>query len=176
MATSLSGIQFALAMRALLTDTVQGASVQAQGESALVYNFENGTTSSKANRWIQNTDRALTSGNSEDLDLYDLAGFDATTDLVGTTVTFADIVGLVIRNQSSSAGNLAVGGKGDSTAWTSLLANNSDILTILPGAAIALCVSSDPGYAVVDTTNHILKMAASGGDVTYDIWILGRNA
>ena len=176
MATTLSNIQISLLMKALLSDTVQGGEVKGEGGANITFNYTSGTSANQANRLIQNTDRSLSDTATEDLDLYDLAGFDSTSDLVGTTVTFAEIVGLLIRNDSTSTGNLLVGGKGDSTAWTSMLANNSDIITLLPGAAIALAVGSDPGYVVTDTTNHILKMAASGGDLTYDIYILGRNA
>jgi len=44
------------------------------------------------------------------------------------------------------------------------------------GGLFLLAAPDDPAYAVADTSNHLLRVNASGGNITYDIAILGRNA
>lgn len=176
MASAIEDIVFNVALRAKLTETLEGSGLSANVGTGIALSFTSGTTSGKADRFTQDISRSLTSGNSEDLDLFDLAGFDIATDVLRNTVTYADIVAIIIQNHSTSAGNLEVGGKGDSTAWTSLLKDNSDILVLPPTGILAIGCTNDPAWAVADTTNHILKMNAPSGNVDYSAWIMGRSA
>ena len=186
MATTLSKIHCSCNIGATLTDTLEGVARSEPGGLAASLTLTAGTTANKVDRWIQDKDRLLNTGNSwtENLDLFDLAGFDQTTDLLGNTVTCADIVGLYVFNHANSDGDLHVGGLSATTAWNSLFIENGagttdDVGFILkPGGFSLFGAPTDPAYAVADTTNHLLKMlAASGANVTtYDIGVLPRSA
>jgi len=180
MATSLSEFLINVDLFAKLQKTVQGRTValdrvgQGYSRGSL---FSSGTTANKADRLYFEVDQAITSGNSVTLDLFDLANFDATTDVLGNTVSFAEIVALLIENESGSAGNLIVGGDGTTAAWNSPFGGDDDAaVTLDPGGVLFLFNPTDPAYAVADTSNHLLKLAASGGDTIHNITILGRSA
>jgi hypothetical protein len=122
----------------------------------------------------------MASSGTEDLDLYDLGSIDigagAGKDALGQTFTLAEVVALCVYLHPTSAGNLLVGGKATSAAWTSPFSANTDKLTLKPGGIFFLFAPTDPAYAVVDSTNHLLKLEASGGACTYDVAVLGRSA
>lgn len=141
-----------------------------------------GTTANKANQAWASYARTLTSGNNEEIDLYDLGSLDigagAGKDPVGGAFALAEIVGLLIISDAASVGVVTVGGTTASTGneWVSFLADKTDLAKIRPGGFLAIGAGTDPGWAVVDSTNHKLKIAAVGGNVTYSIFVLGRNA
>jgi hypothetical protein len=178
MATTLSNIVCSCQLSATETKTEQGKNVSVQADQfTFALSLTAGTASDKANVLYTETDRALTSGQNDDLDVYDLAVFDQTTDLLGNTITFTEIVAICVRNQSGSAGNLLLGGISATTAWNSMFNGDDDaVLNIHPGGLFLLSAPDDPAYAVADTSNHLLRVNASGGNITYDIAILGRNA
>ena len=139
-----------------------------------------GTSADQSDRLWYSLGRTLASGYSEAIDLYDLGSIDigagAGKDILGQTLAFAEITALAVWNKSVS-GNLKVGGQGDSTAFQSIFDNDVDAkLIVKAGGFGILYAPSDPAYAVVDATNHVLKMQASGGAVTYDIFVIGRSA
>jgi hypothetical protein len=140
-----------------------------------------GTTSGKADRiWISKG-RTLASGASETIDVYDLGSIDigagAGKDALGQSWALAEAVGLIVLSASTSVGTLAIGGEGSTATWASIFgASDTAYTTIGPGGALVLYRPDDPAYAVADATNHLLKMAASGGAVTYSIAIIGRSA
>ena len=179
---TLSNIIAEVALKATSTLTVDGATaaVVTQGEE-ISYSFTSGTTSSKADGIWADTGRTVTSGNAEDIDVYDLASFNigagAGLDAHGQARTHAEVCGIVVENRSTSAGTLLVGGKGTTAAWNSIFNGNDDAeLTLPPGTVFALISTNDPAFAVADTSNHLLTMTASGGDVTYDAVLLTRSA
>ncbi len=141
----------------------------------------NGSTgANKANRFWQSSGRPITSGSSETLDLYDFGGIDigagAGNDIFGLPLTLSAIVAILIRNHSTSTGSLTIGGDGTTHAWNSPLSasDTATIGPITPDGVLTLLDVSATGFPVADVTNHLLKIAASGGNVTYDIFILGR--
>jgi len=178
MATALASIGCTGVLKATLSHTVQGESVDVIADAAVFSAaFTSGTTANKADLFYQEIDRALTSASNDDLDVYDMAVFDAATDLLGNTITHVEICAVAIRNQSGSAGNLVLGGEGSAAAWNSMFsASDTATITIHPGGFFMLVAPDDPAYAVADTSNHLLRVNASGGDITYDISILGRSA
>ena len=184
MARSLTGIRVVATLQATLGNTLDGnaytASVAQGFTRTPATALSTGTSANQADRIWQDTARALASGGTEDLDLYDLGSLDIDAgsgrDGLGQLFTLAALVAICIENKSTSAGTLQVGGKGNSTAFTSIFGANTDIIKIRPGGLLLLFAPTDPAYAIVDTTNHILKMEASGGAVTYDIALLGRSA
>lgn len=177
MASTISDIKLIGQLTYALAETNQGVPLTAGGGLTHKLELTSGTTVGTANRSNQNIDRTLSSGAAEDLDMYDLAGFASATDLLRNAVTYAEIVGLLIVNSSASVGTLLVGGKGTTAAWNSLFNANDDAeLTLPPNSFVMLGCSNDPGWAVADTSNHLLTMTASGGAVTYSIYVIGRSA
>jgi len=177
MATALSNITCGCQLGATLSDTYEGVTKSSVKEMSFGLALTSGTTANKADRWIFDIDRVVTSGNNEDLDLYDLAGFDNTVDLLGNTTTFAEIVAIIVENESGSAGTLVLGGNGTAAAWNSPFnADDDGALTIAAGGFVLIANPKDAAYAVTDTSNHLLRVAASGGNITYNIGVLGRSA
>jgi hypothetical protein len=140
-----------------------------------------GTGSGEADRIFTSQGRELTSGTSEDIDLYDLnlldIGAGAGNDPLGQPWVVREIVYLSIVNSSTSDGTLKVGGKGNAQTWSAPFNGDDDALVlVVPRGFVQLYGASDPAYAVANTTNHVLKIEASGGDCTYDIVVVARSA
>lgn len=180
MATTLSNFQINVELLAQLQHVIQGRTIsldkvgQAYSRGSL---FSSGTTANKADRLYFEIDQAITSGNSVSLDLYDLENFDSTDDVLGNTITFAEIVAILIENEAGSAGDLIVGGDGTTAAWNSAFGGDDDAaITLGPGGILFLFNPDDPAWPVADTSNHLLKLAASGGNTTHNIAIVGRSA
>ena len=176
MATTLTNIQLGAFCRATLNDTVEGAGVIARPGKAISQVFANGTGEGQADRQFQDLTRSLSSATSVNHDLFDLASFDLTTDALRNAVTFAEITGLYIENLPTSSGNLEVGGLVASTAWVSLLKDNTDILILPTDSFLCVGCRADPAWAVTDVTNHLLKFNAPSGAVNYLVVLLGRSA
>jgi hypothetical protein len=82
-----------------------------------------------------------------------------------------------VFNRSTSAGNLLVGNNNTTAAWNSILnASDTAAITLPPSGILLLASTNDPAWAVADATNHLLRFTASGGAVTYDVYLLGRSA
>jgi len=176
MATALSNINCRASLSATLSETIETVARSAAAGAGVNLAFTDGTTVNKADQFFQDVARTITSGNNEDLDLFDLATFDVQTDLLKNTITFADIVGLLIVNAATSVGNLVVGNNNTTAAWVGLLDGDNQSLTLPPDSFIMAATRTDPGFAVADTTSHLLRCAASGGNVTYAAYLLGRSA
>lgn len=185
MPRTLSTISAQAILRATVLNTADGAVLTASaahGAAQAVTFTASGTGAGQADRFWQSTGRMLTSGGSEDLDVYDLASLDisgagAGRDALGQVWTVAEIAGILVYNRPTSAGDLLIGGKGTAAAWSIWLNNNDDAeLTLKPSGIFLLASTNDPAWAVADTSNHLLTMLASGGAVTYDVYLLGRSA
>ncbi len=168
------------------THTADGQNVQSPVTANLNLEpqlvFTDGTTEGKADKAWKISGRTISSGGSENIDVYDGGTIDvgagAGRDNLGQAIAFAEIVGFLIVNRDTSAGNLIVGGEGSAAAWNSPF-NASDTATvgpIAPGGFLYMATKADPAFAVADTSNHLLKLAASGGNVTYDVQFIGRSA
>lgn len=146
-----------------------------------IVELTSGTTGGKIDRVLVSEGRALSGASSETIDLYDLGslniGAGAGLDALGQAWVGAEIVGLFIRN-NDTADSLVIGNDGTSAAWNSLFGGDDEAaITLLPGAMILLIASGDPAYAVADSTNHLLKIAAPGSAISsYDLVILARSA
>lgn len=179
MAATLSDFVFAVELKCKMDDVNAGVTISgqlAQLAAAIAFT-ENGTTAGKADRVKLNKAAAQTisSGGNVDLDMYDFANWPTTTDPLRNTITFAEVVALVIINVGP--GDLIVGGNGTAAAWQApFAADDTFKLTVRAGGFFALGAPGDPAYAVADSSNHLLRLAASGGDATYQIMALGRSA
>ena len=140
-----------------------------------------GTTANKADlAWVE-TDRVLASAATENLDLFDLAGYDIGAGdgktAFGQAWAALEVVAFVIHNTSASAGTLIVGGEGTGATWNSLFnASDTAKLSLVPEARIMFFCPAATALAVADTTNHLLKFEASGGASTYSVHLLARTA
>ena len=146
-------------------------------------NFTGGTAANQANRVWESRARTLTSGNTEDIDVYDFGslniGGGAGKDVHGGAIALTSIKAFYIKNHSDSAGTVVFGGKGASTAWDSFFGATAGNVydskfNVAPGACVAYINPGANGLTVTDSTNHLLTIAASGGDVEYDILIIGE--
>lgn len=185
MALSLQAIKIIATAQATLQQSIDGGAFQFSGNQGAAKSppttLSSGTGANAADRIWSDLDRALSSGATEDIDVYDLAAFDigqgAGKDASGASWALAEVVCLLVYNASTSAGTLLVGGKGTTAAWNSIFNGDDDAkLPIVPGGWFQIFAPTDPAYAVADTSNHLLKMEASGGAVTYGVVIIGRSA
>lgn len=152
-----------------------GVAIEFDASAALT----DGAAANQADAYWSSRGRTLASGNDETIDLFDFGSLDigagAGLDPVGQAITLESVVALIVRNNSSSTGTLTVGAEGTGAAWNSPFAGDDEAaLTLPPGATACLVSPGATGWAVADSTNHLLKIAASGGAVNYDIIVIGR--
>ena len=86
------------------------------------------------------------------------------------TTTFLLIKAILIVNESTTGGQLLLGGAG-SNEWSEPFGADGDIAKV-PLNSPRLLANYGCGWEV-DNSNRNLKLAASGGDVTYSIAIIG---
>jgi hypothetical protein len=86
------------------------------------------------------------------------------------TVTFLTVKALLIVNQSTDAGQLLVGGAA-ADEWSEPFGADGDQVTVPPDSPLLLA-NRQAGWNV-DEANRNLRLAASGGDVTYSIAVVG---
>lgn len=144
-----------------------------------------GTTANKADVVWYDQARALTGTTPEDIDMYDLASLDigagAGKGPLGNTYANVEIVLLLVTNDSTSTGNIYVGGKNAGTAWNSFLAiagvadDTAQVGPLKPGGGFAIWNPADPAMAVADTTNHLLTITPTA-NATYNFYLIGRSA
>ena len=189
MARTLSSPQVAARITATLANAidngVQSATVTQGFSLSPSTTLANGTSANQCDRVWSSTARALSSGGSENIDMYDLAAFDigggAGKDATGQAFNNVECVALLIRCNATSAGTLIIGGEGSAAAWQSPFMVSGSLsdtaqVTIGIGGWLLLFAPADPAYPIADTSNHLLKIAASGGAATYDAAILFRSA
>jgi len=119
---------------------------------------------------IYAADRTVTAASNDDIDL---AGVLATP--FGNTITFVEIVGIIIYNQSSSQ-TLTIGNEG-TNAWETMLSANGTI-KVGPGGLFCNIAPGAAGLgAVTPATGDKLRIANdAGSSCTYSIIVLGRSA
>lgn len=171
-----------------LSNTIQGTAAGIAFDSTTIapaISFTDGTTSGKCDVIWFDEGRTLTGTTPEDIDLYDLGSIDIGAGSgkgpLGATLANAEITAILIQNRSTSTGNIFVGGKNATTAWNAIFAiggvadDTAQIGPLLPGSFVCLGCTSDPAWAVADTTSHLLTMTPTA-NATYDIYVLARSA
>lgn len=139
----------------------------------LTENLANGNLAQQNSRWWESKLRTLIAAASENIDLFDLAALDlgngAGRDQLGLTQNNTKLIFLMVENLDVSVGNLIVGGEGSLATFNSIF-NGSDAASVIlePGAHFQVC-SPKNGFAIADVANHLLKIAASGGNCSYKI-------
>lgn len=141
--------------------------------------FTNGTGINQVQRWWQSEGRVLGAGADEDIDVFDFGTIDigagAGLDQLGQSLALTGAKILVVENTVVSAGGtLVVGGEGSAAAWNSPFAgSDTATITLEQGGVLALVAPTAAGYAIADTSNHLLTIAAPGATATYNIYIGG---
>lgn len=158
-----------------------GPSSRAQapvGSQILKLTLEDGIEASQFNRAWQ-SDRSLSSGGSETLDLYDLGAEDigagAGKDILGQTLTFEEIVCLVIV-QTAGPGRLEINATPPANVipWigTHTVANGSALRN--GGCRMWLEIDAD-ALDITDGAEHQVQFHANGGDVEFSVYAWGRH-
>lgn len=150
------------------------------GGSLISSQLLSGVSDSQANRAWEAT-RTITSGNTEDLDLYDLANIDIGAgngmDALGQAWVCEEVVTLYIKVSSSDDGAYLEVMPSQPTGYLTW----APVLTVANGAALKLnsvLLMHQPdadGFDISDGVSHVLRLKANGGDVTYDILVVGRH-
>lgn len=137
---------------------------------AVIKTLTDGTTADKADL-VFHERRTVTAGNSH---TYDLAG--GITDQMGNSLLMARVKALVIVSLATAdAAQLDVGGAGAS-GWNTWVNDSTDIMTVMAGGVLVLLAPGATAYPVTAGTGDQLKVAAVGGDVQFDIAIIGASA
>lgn len=181
----IAGMQVSCILKATLQNSLDGNTVLASAEQGFEFAPTppgNGTDADQGDRIWADVDRVLGDGTSETIDLFDLGALDigagAGRSALGQAVQFAEICGLLIVVSSGSAGSILIGGEGSAAAFNALT-NGSDTAVIGPvgpGGCRFFYERTNPALAVADGSNHLLKIAATGGDATYSIAVFGRSS
>ena len=108
---------------------------------------------------------------SEDLDL---AG--TLTGSFGTTVTFAKVKGILIKNTSTTATEILSVGGAAGNQFVNWVSATNDEINIGPNGVFLLFNPSAAGYAVTAGTGDLLKIDAGADTITYEITVWGTTA
>lgn len=188
MTASLSSIDVNFTLKATLKNTINttNSAAIAQGRLyKLATALSSGTAANQADRVWESLGRTLNSGTSENLDLYDLGTFDvgagAGKDALGLAMSNAKLVALGVAVDPISVGDLYIGGEGSAAAFQQLFhsagaLSDSAGLVVRPSGLCLVFAPALAAYPVTDATDHLLKFAAVGGNVTYDVIFLARSA
>jgi hypothetical protein len=130
-----------------------------------------GTAANQADLFFADS-RSLAASATETLDL---AG--GLVDGFGATITFVEIVGVLIAAKASNTNDVVVGGAA-ANGWAGFFADVTDKLVLKPGAFAFIAAGANPAYPVVAGTGDQLQVANSGAGtgVDYDIILIGRSA
>jgi len=142
---------------------ITAASAAAQMPDFLT-NFTNGTGDGKA-QGVHTISGSISASANSDLDLS-----GSLTNALGASVAATKIKALMIRNKATTTGyTLRVGGSASNPVST-IMGGTNPYLIIAPKGWVVLNNPFD-GYGVTAGTADILRLTASGGDVTYDLAI-----
>lgn len=180
---SLSNLNLSVRMSGTMLNLLDDAVSGQCGHPSLNYapTLANGVSANQANRAWQSKSRTIAAGDQETLDFYDFAAVDigsgAGRDGLGQLVVNEEIVAVVIINENAvtSAGRLEIipaAGAG----WSAIGSHTVDNGGALYGQGILLKAQpAEAGFQVTDETNHRVTFRASGGSVTYSIYMLSRH-
>lgn len=146
---------------------------------AVVKTLLSGIGTNQASRAWHDLGRMIETNESEDIDLHDFAGIDIGVGLgkdgLGQNMDLEQIV-LLIVHQTAGPGRLELMPTTPANAvpWISPLTVSGGG-ALRPGGVFLLYQPSDGGFDVTDGLQHIVRLRAHGGDVTYNIHVVGRH-
>ena len=182
MARSLSSPKFAVRWSGSTVNTMDDASSASVPHPLWNYNkvMTNGVSASQANRAWQSTNRAIASGAQEIIDVYQFAGIDIGggdgNDGLGQALLLEEIVGIAIINENAvdAAGRLEVF-PAASEGWAPIGTHTVATGGSLGGQGVLMKIDYTETGFDVSASSHRITFRASGGDVTYSIYIFGRH-
>jgi hypothetical protein len=185
---SLEGIQIRLLLSATVKNVMNASPYRASTgaiSTTVNPNVLSGSGESQANRaWDYRA--TIAAGASLTIDLFDFGSLDsgsgAGKDIVGLSVQLDSIVAILIQNITvdSDTSDSEVPGALEiepaaSNGWTPIgthtVANGG---ALEPGGLLLKVQIDAAGFPVTDASNHQLKLTANGGDVDFQILVLGR--
>lgn len=178
---SLSGTNVKLDVATTVQNTLSSAQVCAAqlGTSYLNVSLTSGVEATSANRAWECRSQEIVSGATLDIDIYDFANFDIGAglgrDALGQIMDLEEVVLLIIK-QSSGTGRLEImpSRPANDVDWipTMTVANQGALKN---GGLFALYNPATDAYDVEDGTAHMLRLGANGGDVQFDMIVLGKH-
>jgi len=149
------------------------------GKAVINDTLTNGVSINQSNRAWENRDIALTSAATDTIDLYDLGSIDigagAGADGVGQALVFEEIVGIIIVNESTSTGSLEVFPNAVN-GWDPIGIHTVALGGALPPDGMLMKYSPNTdAFDVTDASSHKIDLKASGGNLTYSIYVIGRH-
>jgi len=159
--------QLSAAIKIIQTSSPDGGSARVEQTVEKVVELLNGTGNTQADLAFVDT-RTLASNTSEDLDL---AGVLASA--LGSTITMAEVVAILLVSDPANTMNLTLGGAtAEAQLW---FAAAGDKEVVKPGGlSMHYCPA---GWAITATSADGFKVAnANGASSTYYIAIIGRSA
>jgi hypothetical protein len=176
-------LQISVTIQNTMTD---GQVASAQGGGTIISGrLTTGVSEEEISREWEDKDRTILSGATEDVDFYDFGSIDigagAGADMLGQAMTVLEIVTLVIV-QTGGTGRLQINPTDPTNklAWmpTLTVANGGALrppTTDDQKSCFMLHMPAGDALPVTDASSHMVRFGASGGDVTYSIYILGRH-
>jgi hypothetical protein len=147
-------------------DSASGRTITDKNSLASIQSLADGSLINQADI-LWSDQRTVNDAANDDLDL---AG--GLTDAFGNTLTFSLVKGIYVRNRNTTAAeNLDIGG--GSNTFNTWLGSDGDIVTVGPNGVFMIWNPSLAGYAVTASTGDILRLTGEGGNITYDIAIIG---
>jgi len=181
-ARSIASPKINFKLSATLTNTLDDGTIVTSAVPYLSYvpSIANGYSAGQANRGWDSVGRTIVNGAQETLDIYDFAAVDvgagAGNDALGQALTLEEIVLIAITNDNAIAadGSLEIipaASEGWAPIGSHTVANGGALL----GQGLLLKVNTAEAGFDVAGNSHRITLRASGGDVTYSIYILGRH-
>ncbi|MCK9570112.1 hypothetical protein M0R72_14305 [Candidatus Pacearchaeota archaeon] len=179
---SLSNPKLNLKLSANVVNTLADGTTVTAPQPYLTYApaLANGIVAGQANRGWQQVEATILSGEQVVIDLFDFQGLDigagVGNDALGQAMAIQEIVVIIIinKNEAGEAGLLEVlpaTGEG----WTPIGTHTVAVGGALGAQGMVMKMQvAEAGFDVVDNS-HRITLRASGGDVIYSIYVLGRD-
>lgn len=113
-------------------------------------------------------DQTLDAGQSTTLDL-DMLQQDLFGDVI--TIPLARVKAILVVNKNTAGGGYLVVGGADADEWDAPFGASGDTVKVMPGSPLLLANAGE-GWPV-EIGQSALKIAAAGGNVTFDCAVLG---
>lgn len=165
-----------------ITTDEEDLAAAAVGEIISALELTSGTSEEQIDRVWQIKEQALADTANDDIAVDDFDSHDGGggtgNDIIGQDCDLVDIVAILVVLAKGSAGELRFGGEGSANAWDTFISSQTAHLKVkastnMPGILFVFN-AADPAYAVA--ANELLRINASGGAITYNLYIFGRSA
>ncbi len=182
MARSISSSKVSVKITGSLINTITDSSSVSVTQPALneIISLTSGVGPSQANRAWQRKDINLSNGSQETINVFDFVGMDIGAgdgkDALGQSMDLVEVVAIAVVNENAvGAGGALEILPAHSEGWPSIGTHTKATGGALYGQGILLKVNpSDVGFPV-DTNANRITFRADDGQVSYSVYILGRD-